>query len=290
MRYQFVKSQMAHTQVAGLCLAMAVSRSGFYSWLTRTPSERARTDEELGAVIEAEYNKHRKAYGSPRMHLRLRRLKRRHSRKRVARLMAKKGLKARKRRRFVTTTRADPTKRPAPNILNRNFKAKRPNQKWVSDITEIPTDEGNLYLGATLDLWSKMAVGWAIQETMEGTLTTRAYDMAVALRQPEPGMLHHSDRGSQYTADDFRGRLRSDRVIESNSRKGNCWDNAPMESFFSTIEFELLRQMRFKTKAEAIQEVFIYIEIFYNRQRIHSALGGRSPAEFEADEANRSGN
>jgi putative transposase len=290
MRYSFVKSQLGHESVTGLCDAVAVSRSGFYNWLIRKPSNHAQMDEELSKVIEAEYKKHREAYGSPRMQLRLRTLKRRHSRKRVARLMDKKGLKARKRRRFVTTTRADPTKRPAGNILNREFRAGGPNQIWLSDITQIPTDEGDMFLGATMDMWSRIVAGWAMQETMEASLTLRAYDMAVALRNPQPGMLHHADRGSQYTADDFRDRLRADRVIESNSRKGNCWDNAPMESFFSTLEFELLRKVRFKTKAEALKEVFAYIEVFYNRQRIHSALGGRSPAEFEADETNRNGN
>ena len=281
---------MDELPVAGMCAAVDVSRSGYYSWLTRESSEHAREDAELSRVIEAEFNKHRQAYGSPRMRLRLRRLGRRHSRKRVARLMVKRGIRARKRRRFVTTTRADPSKKPAANILDRDFKADGPNRKWLSDITLIPTDEGDLFLAATMDLWSKIIPGWAIQETMEATLTMRAFDMAVELRQPDPGLLHHSDRGSQYTADDFRTRLRDHKIIESNSRKGNCWDNAPMESFFSTFEFELLRQKRFKTKAEAIQEVFIYIEIFYNRQRIHSALSGRSPAEFEADHANGGGN
>lgn len=132
-----------------------------------------------------------------------------------------------------------------------------------------------------MDLWSKMIVGWAIRETMEEELVQQAFDMAVQRRWPRPGLLHHSDQGSQYTANGFRGQLRERRAVESNSRKGNVWDNAAMESFFSSVEMELLRQKRFKTKAEAIQEVFIYIEVFYNPQRIHSALGGRSPAEFE---------
>jgi putative transposase len=149
-----------------------------------------------------------------------------------------------------------------------------------------PTDEGDLYLAATMDLWSKMIVGWAIRETMEETLVQQAFDMAVQRRWPDPGLLHHSDQGSQYTANGFRAQLRKHKTVESNSRKGNVWDNAAMESFFSSVEMELLRGKHFTSKAQAIQEVFIYIEIFYNRQRIHSALGGRSPAEFEKSGGN----
>jgi len=232
-------------------------------------------------VIEAEFYKHRKTYGSPRMCDRLRELGRRHGRRRVGRLMAERELIARKKKWFVRTTVADPTKQPAPNVLNREFTADEPNRKWVSDITEIPTDEGALYLAVTMDLYSRMIVGWAIRETMEEELVQQAFDMAVQQRWPDPGLLHHCDQGSQYTANGFREQLHQRQVIESNSRKGNVWDNAAMESFFSSVEMELLRLKRFKTKAEAIQEVFIYIEVFYNRQRIHSALGGRSPAEFE---------
>jgi putative transposase len=151
----------------------------------------------------------------------------------------------------------------------------------VSDITLIPTDEGDLYLAATMDLWSRRIVGWAMQDTMDEDLMQRACDMAVLQRWPDAGLLHHADQGSQYTAHGFREQLRRRQVVASNSRTGNVWDNAVMESFFSTLEMELLRQQRFRTKAEAMQEVFIYIETFYNRRKIHSALSGLSPAEFE---------
>jgi len=284
MKYRFIEScghGASHLPVDGLCSYLAVARSGYYEWLKRTPSSRAQDDVQLGQIIEAEFYKHRKAYGSPRMCDRLRQLGRQHGRRRVSRLMTERALIARKKKRFVATTVADPTKLPAPNVLNREFNADGPNRKWVSDITVIPTDEGDLYLAATMDLWSRMIVGWAIRETMEEELVQQAFDMAVQQRWPDPGLLHHCDQGSQYTANGFRGQLREHQAIESNSRKGNVWDNAAMESFFSSVEMELLRQKRFRTKAEAMQEVFIYIEIFYNRQRIHSALSGRSPAEFE---------
>ncbi len=281
MKYRFIESCGDRLPVDVLCQYLDVSRSGYYKWLKHKPSRRAQEDQQLGEVIEAEFYKNHKAYGTPRMRGRLSQLGRRHSRRRIGRLMAVRKLIARKKRRFVTTTVADPTKLPAPNVLNREFTADGPNRKWVSDITEIPTDEGNLYLAVTLDLWSRLIVGWSIRETMEEELVQQAFDMAVQRRWPDVGLLHHSDQGSQYTANSFRGQLRERQVVESNSRKGNVWDNAAMESFFSSVEMELLRQKRFKTKAEAIQEVFIYIEVFYNRQRIHSACGGRSPAELE---------
>ena len=286
MKYGFIKSCVGQLGVEGLCRYLGVARSGYYAWLKGKLGQRAKEDQQLGVVIEAEFNKHYQAYGSPRMCDRLRQLGRRHGRRRVARLMAERQLIARKKRRFVATTVADPAKQPAPNVLNREFSADQPNRKWVSDITLIPTDEGDLYLAATMDLWSKLIVGWAIRESMEETLVQQAFDMAVHRRWPDPGLLHHSDQGSQYTANGFRAGLRNQNVIESNSRKGNVWDNAAMESFFSSVEMELLRRKRFKSKAEAIQEVFIYIEIFYNRQRIHSALAGRSPAEFEKSNGN----
>jgi transposase InsO family protein len=282
MKYHFIQRCSGALPVDGLCSYLGVARSGYYKWLKHEPGRRAQEDAQLGEIIEAEFFRHRQTYGTPRMCDRLQRLGRRHGRRRVRRLMAERALIARKKRRFVTITQADPTKPPAPNVLNRQFTTDAPNRKWVSDITVIPTDEGDLYLATTMDLWSRMIVGWAIRETMEEELVQQAFDMAVQQRWPDPGLLHHSDQGSQYTANGFRGQLRQRHVVESNSRKGNVWDNAPKESFFSSLEMELLRQKRFKTKPEAIQEVFIYIEIFYNRQRIHTSLGGRSPAEFEA--------
>lgn len=286
MKYRFIASCASSLPVQAVCDYLGVARSGYYKWLKHTPSKREQEDAQLGGIIEAEFYKHRKTYGSPRMRDRLQDLGRRHGRRRVRRLMAAQGLNARKKKGFVTTTVADVSHQAAPNVLNRVFTADGPNRKWVSDITYIPTDEGSLYLAATMDLWSRKIVGWAIRDSMEASLVQQAFDMAIQQRWPDPGLLHHSDRGSQYTAVSFRKRLRQRKVVESNSRKGNVWDNAAMEAFFSTLEMELLRQKPFKTKAEAIQEVFIYIEIFYNRQRIHTALGGRSPVQFEEARGN----
>lgn len=286
MKYKLVQQCADQLPVRDMCEYLGVSRSGYYKWLAAKPGKRVREDASLERILEAEFEKHRKAYGARRLRERLRRLGRKHGRRRVRRLMAKRGLNARKKRRFVLTTVADPAKHPASNVLNRNFAASGPNQKWASDITQIPTDEGDLYLAVTMDLWSRMIVGWSIRETMEEELVHQAFDMAVLKRMPNAGFLHHSDRGSQYTSNGFRGKLRDNEVIESNSRKGNVWDNAVLESFFSSMEVELLQKMRFETKAQAIQEVFIYIEVFYNRKRAHSTLGDRSPAEFEADGGN----
>jgi transposase InsO family protein len=282
VKYPFIEACAGELPISGLCAYLDVSRSGYYDWRKRQPSRRVQEDQALGDVIEAEFRKHRHAYGSGRMRDRLQRLGRRHGRRRIARLMAQRRLIARKKRRFVRTTIVDASRAPAPNVLNRAFSAAGPNRKWVSDITEIPTEEGSLYLAATMDVWSRRIVGWAMQDTMESNLVERAFEMAVRQRWPDAGLLHHSDQGSQYTATGFRDRLRQHKAVESNSRKGNVWDNAAMESFFSSLEMELLRQQRFRTRVEATQEVFTYIEVFYNRQRIHSALGGLSPAEFEA--------
>lgn len=286
MKYELVAYCSGWLPVQDLCGFLGIARSGYYEWLKAKPGKREVEDKRLEAVLETEFEKHRRAYGTRRLRERLRRLGRQHGRRRISRLMKRRGLNARKRRRFVVTTVADPSKRPARNVLNREFVANGPNRKWVSDMTHIPTDEGSLYLAATLDLWSRMVVGWAIRETMEEDLVHQSFDMAVLRRAPNAGMLHHSDRGSQYTATGFRDKLRDNKVIESNSRKGNVWDNAVMESFFSSLELELLSKVRFKTKAQAIEEVFKYIEVFYNRQRMHSTLGNRSPAEFEESGGN----
>lgn len=265
---------------------MQVSKSAFYSWSDHTPSVRQQEDQALEKIIEPIFNHHRKRYGSPRIQQTLARLGHHHSGKRVARLMRKNGWVSRKKRRFVCTTKANPSDTPAPNVLNRDFQADAPNRKWVSDIKQIDTDEGPLYLGTTMDLFSKMIVGWAMDDTMDASLTARAFDMAIQRRCPDPGLLHHSDRGSQYTATMFRVRLEKQAIIESNSRTADCWDNAPMESFFSTLTFELLDDAHFTTRSQAKQEVFNYIETYYNRERMHSALGYRSPAEFEAPGGN----
>ena len=242
----------------------------------------AREDQELLVEIERIHNESAKRYGSPRVWQALRQLGRKHSRKRVARLMAERGLVARKKRRFVHTTQANPAHRPSPNLLARDFHAVEPNRKWVSDIKHIRTDEGLLYLAATLDLFSRRVVGWAMEDSMEEILTIKALQMALQLRQPASDALCHSDQGGQYSATDYRHILYHHDLVQSMSRTGNVWDNAVMEAFFSTLYFECLQGHHFYTRAQAKQEVFTYIETFYNPKRLHSTLSYVSPDEFEA--------
>jgi transposase InsO family protein len=265
-----------------MCQVLEVSTSGYYAWRRRGERARAREDRELSEAIARIHDESGKRYGSPRVWQALRKAGRQHSRKRVARLMAQRGLRARKRKRFVHTTRADPAHLPADNLLARDFHADQPNRKWVSDIKHIPTQEGDLYLAATLDLFSRRVVGWAMEDTLAATLTLKALDMALQQRQPAPDALLHSDQGSQYTAAEYRQVLDAHDLVQSMSRKGNVWDNAAMEAFFSTLQFECLRGRHFQTRAQAKTEVFAYIETFYNRKRLHSTLGYVSPDEFEA--------
>jgi putative transposase len=282
VKYVFIAEQEEAFPVSEMCRVMDVSRSGYYDWCDRPPSHRTVEDEQLAKDIEREFKKGRRKYGSPKVWQALQQLGQRHSRKRIARLMAAQGLFARKKKRYVMTTQANPAHQPAPNLLNREFQADQPNRKWVSDITYIPTKEGDLYLATTMDLYSRRIIGWAMDEHMAASLTRRAFDMAIQKRHPQAGALHHSDRGSQYTDGGFRDDLGHQAMIQSMSRKGNCWDNAVMESFFAQLENELLVQGPFDTRSKGKQEVFDYIEVYYNRTRIHSTLGYLSPVDFEA--------
>lgn len=282
MKYGFIQEHEAEYRVRVMCRVMRVSASGYYGWRKRKPSQQAQGDAELLKDIRSIYEEGRRKYGSPKVWERLRQQGKRHSRKRVARLMKEAGLVGRKKKRSRGTTKANPRHQPSENLLNREFTADGPNRKWLSDITQIDTDEGALYLAVTLDLYGRKAVGWAMDDNMEATLIRRSFEMAVERRHPEPGLLHHSDRGSQFTDQGFRKDLREQDAIQSMSRKANCWDNAPMESFFAQLEIELLQERHFVTRAQAKQEVFDYIEIYYNRVRIHSANGYLSPVEYEA--------
>jgi putative transposase len=282
VRYVFIAEQEERFPVCEMCRVMDVSRSGYYDWCERAPSPRAIEDEALTKAIEREFKKGRRKYGSPKVWRALQQLGQRHSRKRVARLMKAAGLYGRKKKRNRCTTKANPSHRPSENLLNREFTADGPNRKWLSDITQIDTEEGPLYLAVTLDLYARRVVGWAMDDTMEATLTRRSFEMAVERRKPQPGLLHHSDRGSQFTDQGFRQDLRDQDAIQSMSRKANCWDNAPMESFFAQLEIELLQDRHFLTHAQTKQEVFDYVEIYYNQIRIHSANGYLSPAQYEA--------
>jgi transposase InsO family protein len=267
--------------VKRMCRVLGVSRSGYYAWRSRGQSQRAKANARLLVRIREEYQLSRKTYGSPRIHAALQGKGVTCSRKRVARLMHLDHIAARKaHRRLPRTTQRNPDAMPAPNLLNQDFSSPAPDRKWVSDITYIDTAEGWLYLASVLDLFSRRVVGWAMDEHMEASLVQQAWNMAVLQRQPSSGLLHHSDQGSQYTSEVYQQSLAVYNCQVSMSRSGNCFDNAAMESFFSTLKTECARD-QFATRTQARMAIFEYIEGWYNRQRSHSALGYLSPAEFE---------
>jgi putative transposase len=264
-----------------MCLVLGVSRSGYYVWRERSPSLREQANATLLAEIRAAHRLSRKTYGSPRIHAYLRRKGVRCGRNRVARLMRAHHIVARKAaRRHPQTTQQRPGAKAAPNLLQREFSASEPNRKWVSDITYIDTAEGWLYLASILDLYSRRVVGWAMADQMDVSLVEKAWQMALLSRHPESGLLHHSDRGSQYTSEAYQHLLGALHCEVSMSRTGNCYDNAVMESFFATLKTECANA-QFSSRAEAQTTIFEFIEGWYNRRRLHSSLGYFSPAEFE---------
>lgn len=280
MRFRFIAVERAHYSLRLLCRCMQVTRSGFYAWLTRKPSARARRDRRLKVLVSASFKASKGRYGSPRILRDLRAAKERVSRKRVIRLMREEGFKARGRRRFRCTTKSDPRLPVAPNHLDRAFTAEGPNQRWVADTTEFPVAEGGkLYLAVILDLFSRFVVGWAVSRVNDRQLTLAALEMALARRRPGPGLWHHSDQGCTYASTDYRTRLTASAILCSMSRRGDCFDNAVMESLFSTIKIELAD--RFTRFDEGQGALFEYLEVFYNQRRRHSTLDYVSPAEFE---------
>jgi putative transposase len=281
MKYAFMAAHEQEFSLKRMCRVLRVSRSGYYTWKQRPPSSRELANMELLAQIRAAYQLSRKTYGSPRIHAYLRRKGVFCGRNRVARLMKLHRIAARKAHKWhPMTTRQFPGARIAPNLLNREFEASRPNQKWVSDITYIDTAEGWLYLASILDLHSRLVVGWAMADQMDEALVENAWQMAIFNRQPVQGLLHHSDRGSQYTSEAYRQQLADLECRVSMSRTGNCYDNAVAESFFATLKTECAAT-QFEGKVAARSAIFAYIEGWYNRQRLHSSLGYLSPVEFE---------
>ena len=281
MRFPFIAAEKANHSVRMLCRCMRVSRSGFYAWRRRAESERRKEDRRLTEAISKAHVESRCTYGSPRVHAELHEAGERLSRKRVARLMREAGLQARRRRRFKRTTDSDHTFPVASNVLDRRFTVEGPNLWWAGDITCIPTDEGWLYLAVLLDLFSRRVVGWSMASTITRQLAIDALRMALDARAPGRELGHHTDRGSQYASTDYRKLLDARGITCSMSRRGNCWDNAVSESFFSSLKMECVYREHFVTRAQARAAVFDYIEVFYNRQRRHSTLGQISPAEFE---------
>jgi transposase InsO family protein len=265
-----------------MCQVLNVSRSGYYAWRKRPPCAQARRQETLIEHIRSAHAVSRQTYGAPRVCVELKARGIACSKNTVARLMRQERIRSRRSRKFVVHTTDSRHPHPiAPNRLNREFQRSRPNEAWVCDITYIPTDEGWVYLAAVLDLCSRRVVGWSVEDHLRAELPCQALEMAINSRRLEGPVLHHSDRGVQYACDDYQGVLRKHGLVGSMSRKGNCYDNAVMESFFGSLKTELVHHRQFATKADARQALFDYVEVFYNRVRRHSALGYRSPTDYE---------
>jgi putative transposase len=281
VRYACIARHRGEFTLRLMCRVLEVSRSGFYAWRKRSPSLRALADEVLMAHVRVAYQHSGETYGAPRVHRELRDGGTRVARKRVARLMRADGLVARRPTRWVSTTDSSHVDPIAPNLLNRQFDVTALNQVWVCDITHIPTRTGWLYLATVLDLGSRRCVGWAMRETLATELALSALQMAIGARRPQPGLLHHSDRGRQYAAQDYRALLEQHGMVASMSRTGNCWDNAVAESFFSTLELELIVKSDWRTPDDARRAIFRYIEVWYNPERRHSTLDYVSPVDYE---------
>jgi putative transposase len=268
--------------VSVLCASLGVSHSGYYAWRKRLPSRREQSNEALAQMLVQIHIKSRRSYGRPRLMVALREQGHRCSQARVARLMRQQGLRARSHRPFRVLTTDSRHELPiAPNRLALRAAPRRANEVWVTDITYIPTREGWLYLAAVMDLWSRRIVGWAMSESLQTPLVTAALEQALCLRRPPPGLLHHSDRGCQYASLDYRRLLASHQIEPSMSRAGNCYDNAAMESFWGGLKSEWLHKQPLATRAQTRTAIFEWIEVFYNRQRLHSSLGYQSPVDFE---------
>ena len=281
MKFQFIEDHRDEFPVIRMCKVLEVSRSGYYAWRGRPPSEREMANQELYKEIKKEYDKSNGTYGSPRIYQALRKRGIVCSENRVARLMRLHGLRAKQKNRYNTTTQRNEADPAAPNLVAQDFEADRPNQKWLTDISYIPTEEGWLYLAAVLDLYSRRIVGWAMSDRMTVDLTIGALKMALQQRQPELDLIHHSDQGSQYTAGDYQQLLKDGGIRVSMNGIGSWYDNAPMESFFGTLKSEWVYHRVYRTHYEARADLFYYIEAFYNRHRFHSSLGYCSPDEYE---------
>lgn len=280
-RFRFVEQEKARYPVRILCAAVGVSPSGYYAWRARGPSARARSDAALTLEIRRSHARSRGTYGVPRVHADLLEAGFRVSRKRVARLMRAEGLAGVHRRRFVRTTIRDEHAEPFPDLVDRDFTAAGPDRLWVADITALPTRAGHCYLASIVDAWSRRVVGWSMATHMRAELVTAALDAAIVQRRPGTELIHHSDHGTQYTSLAFGRQLRESGIAASMGSVGDCYDNALAESFFATLETELIDRSDWATLSEARAAVFDFIEVFYNRIRRHSSLGNQSPAQFE---------
>jgi putative transposase len=280
-RYRFIHAERATYPVMILCRVLGVARSAYYAWARRGVSARTAADEALATQIAAAHARSRRTYGAPRIHAELRAQGIQCARKRVARLMRAAGLVGCHRRRRARTTVAEPTHPPAPNLVAREFRAVAPNRLWLGDITYVATREGWLYLAVLLDAYSRRVVGWAMADHLRAELARDALAMALRARRPPPGLVHHTDRGGQYTAAMYRAALADRGITVSMSRPGQCLDNAVAESFFATLKAELVDTRVWSTRAAAQLAIFEWLEVWYNRQRRHSALSYRAPVAYE---------
>jgi transposase InsO family protein len=283
VKYAFIHSDLGAYPVTVACRVLQVSRAGYYAWRDRPASRRAQRRDVLAAQIQVVHAQNRGVYGSPRVYQALKAQGEAVCENTVAKVMKQRQIRAKTKPKFVPRTTDSAHGQPvAPNLLDRDFSAAKPNQKWAVDITYIPTDEGWLYLAGVLDLCSRKVVGWAMAEHLQTDLVSAALRMAVVQRGPGAGLLHHSDRGVQYASDAYQHLLTQHGLQASMSGKGDCWDNACIESFWGTLKTELVHHEHYATREQARQSIFEYIEVFYNRQRLHSALGYLSPEAFEA--------
>ena len=275
--------QSAFHSVSFLCKALNVSRSGYYDWAKRKPSQREQETRYLSHDIARVFSESRQTYGVPRIRKALAAQGKSHGKARISKLMKAQGLKAKATRRFKVTTNSQHTRAVFPNILAQSFNPSQPNQAWCADITYFPTKEGWLYLATVIDLYSRMIIGWSMGTSLQTKLIEDALQMALWKRKPSKGkgLIHHSDRGSQYCSEAYQAMLNQHGIICSMSSSGNCYDNAVMESFYHTLKVEMLYGQTYSTREQAKQSIFDYIEVFYNRQRLHSSLGYQSPMNFE---------
>ena len=283
MSFELVAAEEAHYPKALMCRALGLSRSGHHSFRTRGPSRRALGQQQLDVQVAAVFGELKGHYGAPRIEQELRRRGYRTSRKRVAASMVRQGLAARRRRRWRTTTDSRHGEPVAPNLLNRNFSVSGPDRVWVGDTTYLPVIGGFIFLVVFIDLFSRKVVGWALGDRLDADLSGEALQRALARRCPGPGLICHSDRGSEFAAKSFRDLLKEAQAVQSMSRKGNCWDNAVAESFFSTLEFEGPNTSTWRYVCDGEPEMFTFIESYYNQTRLHSYNRYRTPNEVEAD-------
>jgi transposase InsO family protein len=281
MKYKFIMENRKEFRVGKMCKVLNVSRSGYHNYLKRRIGSRGKDEYIILEMIKEIHRDSRGLYGSPRIYQELRRRGIKVNKKRVVRIMRKYGIRAKTKRKFKKTTNSNHSSPIAKDLIGQNFKTSKSNKIWVSDITYIWTKEGWLYLACILDLYSRMIVGWCLDQRLTSSLVTTAISNAIIQRGENPGIIFHSDRGSQYASEAVRDMLMDNKMIQSMSRKGNCYDNAVMESFFHTLKTELVKFETFRTREEAKMKIFDYIEIYYNRQRIHSSISYFTPVEYE---------